>query len=153
MEYLTPFRKELITLAGTVWPAVKPNGVYRTRDILKKDFAKKINAAQLPLLVLDLDPRPWEEGPLTVRADLVTTSIYLVVGDDVTGDELVQELEAMRSALYPDDRSEPLETGQVMQYPRISDSIELPVNSFFLRQGWTCYAGVVMTSILTGENP
>jgi len=87
------------------------------------------------------------------RAEVVTTTIYRIVGpadvDDVTG--LIEDLEAFRSALWPDDRSNPLTAGQVEEYPTISDSMNLPVNAYFLNTAKPFYAGAVIVRIIIGE--
>jgi hypothetical protein len=150
--YLDELRSALVSRVLFVWPEVKANGIYRSRELARIDWTQK-SASDLPLCVLDFDPVPATEWGLTPRADTVTVSIYRVVGDSESSATLLEKLEQLRLALWPDDGSNPLAYGQVLEYPAVSDSMDLPVNRYFLMTAKPCYAGAVVARVLMGETP
>lgn len=148
MSDLITLRDELIELIGTTWPEVKAHGIYRTREIVRRDFEKKT----LPLVVLDMEVGAWDEGPQDALTDEVQYTISYVAGDDTDGDDLVDKLTALRSALWvPGDASPTLTAGQVMEKPSLSDSPDTVVNRYFLMRAWPIYSGMLTVRILNGE--
>ena len=152
-SYLNTFRNALITLIGTSWPEVIDNGIYRTRDLARLDFDQKAGADALPLCVLDLDATPAQDYGLVTRTDRIMARVYYVTDDSTAADGLITKLETLRTALWPaNGGTNPLSSGQVVEYPQITDSADLPVNRYFLSRGFHYYTGAVFAQCIAGED-
>lgn len=152
-EYLNALRDELIELVGDTWADVVPNGLYRSRELVRIDWDKKAAAGEFPVCVIDLDAQPSSEWGMANRVDAITVRIYRVVHDAESADALIENLEALRTALWPDGATEALTTGQVIEYPQVSDTMETTVNKYFLSTGKPFYAGCVVVQVVAGESP
>lgn len=151
--YLNTLRDEILTLTGNTWTDAKPNGVYRGRELALIDFDGKAQAGELPLAIIDMDAAPSGDWGLGNRVDACRVEIYYVCTDATSPDALITKLEALRTALWPDNGSEALSTGQVMEYPLISDSISLEVNRYLLNRQLPYFAGAVIVQVLVGVTP
>lgn len=151
--YLNTFRDGLITLVGATWTDVVTNGIWRSEELALTDFDQR--ASLLPLCVLDTDATPSPSYGLVNRVDAVRASIYYVASDTTTYDGLTTKLEALRTALWPNSASNPLSSGQVVEYPAVKSGVSLPspVNGYFLMRGWQYRAGVVIAQCVVGESP
>lgn len=153
-QYHTDFWEALVAVIGETWADVKPNGIYRSRELARIDWEKQARQRGFPLCVVDMAPDVSGQYGARNRVEVVDTAIYRIVGPDDAEDAiaLTESLEALRTVLWPDDRSvNPLDFGQVERYPKISDSMELPVNRLFLRAAIPCYSGAVLTRIIIGQ--
>lgn len=148
-----PLVTALRSLVGTAWPEVKPNGILRGREFVTIPWPQRAEAGQVPAAVIDIDPQP-DRGRfgITNRTDLVAVRIYRVVGDSEDADELLDKLQVLRLTLYPNDESNALGmAGQVLGYPLVSDSMELPPNRYFLATQQPFYAGMVACEVIRGD--
>lgn len=151
--YLNGLRDEILGLVGSVWTDAEPNGIYRSRELALLDFDAKAQAGELPLALVDLAPTPSGDWGLANRVDAVQVTIYYVCTDATSPDALIEKLEALRTALWPDNSSEALTMGQVMEYPAISDSISLEVNRYLLARQLPYYCGAVVAPVVVGVTP
>lgn len=152
-QYHADFWSALVEVIGDTWPEVKPNGIYRAREMARIDWEKQVKQRGFPLCVVDMAPLPSSEWGVANRAEEFTVTFYRIVGPNDADDAiaLTEALEAFRSVLWPDDQSNPLARGQVIEYPAISDSMTLPANALFLRSTIPCYAGAVIARMVVGE--
>lgn len=148
-QYQNTLFTQLVTLVNSTWGDVAAGGVYRARELLRRSLDQK--ALALPCVAIDLDPLPWEGRPVNTRGDLNRVWIYRLTDDGETPETLIEKLEAMRTALYPDNPStRPLASAQVMEWPRISDSPRLPLNDQLVTSAKPFYLGAVIADILIG---
>lgn len=145
--YLEDLRVALTDVIQATWPEVEAGGIYRSRQLGRIPWAQKTP----PVCVLDLDPAPTGEWGLTNRTDLVTVTIYYIVRDspdDADALALVEKLEALRDALWP--FYDATSGGQTVAYPRVTDSLGLPANQYFLAQQKSYWAGAVIAQVVAG---
>lgn len=146
-EYLEDLRTGIITVINATWPDL--TAIDHPQELARIPWER----ATFPRCVLDLNPVPYHQGARTAREDLVTTTISRVMKDNETRAELLEHLESLRLAFWPDNRSHPVTDAQVMEYPQVTDSMALPVNSFFLNSGRPYYCGAVIVKIRAGYLP
>lgn len=146
-EYLEDLRAALVTVINATWDDL--TAINHPQEMARIPWEQ----CAFPLCVLDLDPVPSPEWGIGNRADLVTVTINRVIRDSESRGALLENLEALRTALWPDNGTEPLAAGQVLDYPAVTDTMNLPVNQYFLAAGRPYYAGAVVAKILIGETP
>lgn len=150
-SYLNSLRDEILALTGSTWTEARANGVYRSRELAFLDFDEKARAGELPLALVDLAPAPSGEWGLANRVDAVQVTVYYVCTDATSPDQLIEKLETLRTALWPDDSSGALTAGQVIEYPAVSDSISLEVNRYLLNRQLPYFCGAVVAQVVAGE--
>lgn len=150
--YIPELRDAIRTLVNTTWADVAENGVELAREIARIPFEAKAAAGELPFVVLDFHGVPSGEWGISNRADVFEVTIYRVNDLSEDADELMDNLELLRTALWPDTGdAETLSVGQVIEYPQITDSPALLMNQYFLNTGKDFYAGAVIARVVVGE--
>lgn len=144
--YLNTLLDATRTLLVATWTDVPVNGVYRASELAAISW----DTRSLPLAVLDHKEIRGEWG-MTNRTSEHIIWCYYVHGDVTTPDGRNTKLEALRSAFMPDAQTNPLgSNGQVLEWPLVDDSAELPVNQYFLTTGKPVWAGAVILHCLAG---
>lgn len=145
MAYFADLLTGLRAGIATAWPEVKAAGIYEARQLATIPWEDK--AGSLPLAVIDLDLGE-SEWPAAVEGDAGTATIYYVCGTSVTADALWAKLEALRAQIGPDGTD--LTAGQVLG-TRLTCSLNLPVNQYFLNTGKPFYAGALVARLIIHE--
>jgi hypothetical protein len=150
------FRNEafnaLVAAVGAALPTVATNGIYRARQFARLPLQTKAEAGELPVAVIDWNPREGTEWGLVNTVDDGTCAVYLInrdTGDDVLPDAAEDEAETLREWLL----SNALDYGQIIGAPWISDSIDLPPNRHFIGQARPYFACGVLFRYIAGESP
>lgn len=152
-QYQNDVRSALVAVVNSVWTDVRVNGIYRAQELARIPWETKASANQLPICVIDLEPTPTLDYGMANRSDTITATIYRIVKDSEDHPSLMLKLEALRTALWPDSNFNPLNEGQVMEYPTLSDSMNLAVNDYFLKTAKPYWAGAVIVQVQAGEAP
>lgn len=140
----------LRTVIGNTWTDVKANGIWHTTEFVQQDFEDWARNSRLPIALYEweLMPAEWGAGNHSEQGEVL---IHRVQGDSESLETLVERLETMRTALFPDNGSNPLTNGQIMDYPRITYSMNDPLNRFFRNQMRPYMAGTVVCSVIMGD--
>jgi hypothetical protein len=149
MAYLVSVIQALTSAIGAAWPECKANGVYHVLQAARLTLDLKVENGALPFAVIDWDLGPAAEWGLVNRVDDGEVVLYRVADDSEGLDTLVRKLEALREVLWNTDIS----PGQIVEWPAVSFSLDLPLNDYFLRTQRPFSCGAVVCRLVVGETP
>jgi hypothetical protein len=147
--YLVSFHDALRVTIGAAWSETKANGIYRDVELARNtSLQTKAEAAQFPFAVFSLDLSEGDWG-LTNHAHEGTLTVLYVADDSVSLDAMIAKLEALRDQLWPQAN---LTVGQVLDYPRVVESVASPaLNEFLSAVQRPFLAGGVQCRVVVGE--
>jgi hypothetical protein len=152
--YHTALWEALVDLIGETWPEVVPNGIYRARELARIDWERKAKRGELPLCVVDVEYGPSTRAGVCNRTEVVTATIYRIVGavDEPDCAAQMDKAQELQQALWPLNGTKPLyPSGQVEAYPLASDHLGLLLNRYFLQSAQPFWGTAVVVRILVGE--
>lgn len=132
------------SVVGTAWADTLTGGIYNANETATIPFEDL--AGSLPLAIMDFDSREGEWAA-DAPTEEVEVTVYRVVADSENVEALIAKLETLRDSIYDTGFS----VGEVVGYPRVSWSINLPLNQYFLSTQKPFYAGAVMVRVLMEE--
>lgn len=135
--------EELRAIIAAEWAEVIPNGIWRTNELLRISF----DQTNKPLAVIDLDFRSYDGMAADDRAERGPITIYYVVHNSSSIDDVEAKLEGMVNRLHEDRASYSFwqETNASQ-----STSIRLPLNEYFIASQQPYWAGAVIIDCVTG---
>lgn len=131
---------------GTGWPECKPNGIYTALEVVTVSMNKKAESSQLPFAAFDYEPGEGTEWGIDNEVDDGELTVYYVTSDGTTIPALLQKLESLRDTLYDTG----ITNAQVIGFPSVSISFQLPLNQYFASTQRPFRCGAVRCRLITG---
>jgi hypothetical protein len=150
MPHTVATKNLLAARIGTVWPEVKAAGIYVSNQLQQIDFETKIKSGALPIAVLDFRQTGSHEFGGDAGRDLGPVTIYRVVADSETLDQLIGKVEALRDSLWL-NRANLLPTCQLLTFPTIEFHMDQPLQRFFWETMKPLLTASVMLTLESGE--
>lgn len=144
--YYAPLLAALREAIGAAWPEVVANGIFRPQEFALLSLQDRVGA--LPVAVVDVELRPTGQGGAANSAEVGEIYIYRIEELDPAGfEELEASLQLLQTRLW----TVALDAGQVMALPRLSTSMNLPLNQYFFANKRPYWAGAVVPQVLIGR--